>query len=81
MSRAWPRMMTADTARKYLDGLDPMLDYGVSPDFRRGVPYYDRAAIDRILDGNQDSAPPAGDDPESAFEAWRTRRGAAAGRP
>lgn len=79
--RAWPRMMKADTARKYLDGLDPMLDYGVAPDFRRGEPYYDRDAIDRVLDGGQDSRPPAADDADSALEGWRARRGAAAGRP
>lgn len=74
---AWPRLMRARTARRYLDGLDPLQDLGVAPEFRRGEPYYDRAAIDRALDAEKGLAPPMGDDPESALQAWIARHGAA----
>jgi hypothetical protein len=77
----WPRLMSDRQARRYVGGLDPMLDLGVTPSFFRGERYYDRALIDRVLDANRDSAPAHGDDPESALQAWRDRRGAAAGRP
>lgn len=77
----WPRLMSARTARKYLDGLDPLLELGVEPQFHRGHPYFDRAAIDRAVDSNRGIAPPSGDDPDAALEAWLRRDGAVAGRP
>jgi len=73
--------MRAQTAARYLDGLDPMLELGVTPQFRRGEPYYDKAEIDRALDGSAESAPPGGDDPDLALHNWIESHGASARRP
>lgn len=77
----WPRLMRAPTARKYLDGLDPLLELGVAPQFHKGEPFFDRLEIDRKLDADGGIAPPSGDDPESALQSWIARDGAAARRP
>lgn len=68
--------MRLRTARRYLDGLDP-LELGVTPEFRRGQPYYDKAAIDAKLDGDRGIAAPFTDDPDTALQAWIESRGAA----
>ena len=73
----WPRLMSKRTARKYLDGLDPMLELGVAPQFYRGEEFYDRAVIDRAVDASQGIAPPSGDDPDSALAAWQQSHGSA----
>lgn len=79
---AWPRIMKPATARKYLDGLDPLHDYGVAPQFFRGEAYYDRAELDRVLDAHVGIvAASAGDDPDALLAAWSSRRGAPARRP
>lgn len=76
MTAAWPRLMRAPTAKRYLDGLDPLLELGATPQFRRGEAYYDRVELDRLLDGARESAPSAGDDPDGALQAWRESHGA-----
>ena len=77
----WPRLMRTPTARRYLDGLDPLLELGATPQFHRGEPYFDRAELDRLVDGNRESTPPMGDDPDAALLDWIARDGAAARRP
>lgn len=74
MTTAWPRLMRVRTARKYLDGLDPMQDLGVGPEFHRGEPYYDKAAIDRAVDGNRATSAAREDDPDAALRAWEEGR-------
>ena len=78
---AWPRLMRARTARRYLDGLDPLLELGATPAFHRGEPFFDRAELDRLIDAGRESSPPMGDDPDSALSAWIASDGAAARRP
>ena len=77
----WPRLMSKRMATRYLGGLDPMLEFGATPRFHRGEPYYDRAELDRLVDGERESALPMGDDPDSALSAWIASDGAAARRP
>lgn len=74
---AWPRLMRERTARRYLDGLDPAADLGVSREWRKGEWYYDRLAIDRALDGKGGLAAAQADDPDLALQAWQQGRGAA----
>lgn len=72
----WPRLMRERTAKRYLDGLDPLLELGVQPEFFRGERFYDRATIDRALDRNHASAAIREDDPDAALAAWEANRGA-----
>jgi hypothetical protein len=73
---AWPRLMRAPTARKYLDGLDP-LELGVTPEFRRGEPYYDRVMIDAKIDADRGIDAPSDNDPDGALQVWLKSHGAA----
>jgi hypothetical protein len=77
MSAAWPRLMPQPMARRYMGGLDPLLEFGATPRFHRGQPYFDKAELDRILDAGRESAPPMGDDPDAALSAWLTSDGPA----
>ncbi len=72
----WPRLMTARRARRYLDGLDPLVDFGVAPEFHRGEAYYDRVQLDRAIEGNRATNPVREDDPDAALAAWEQSRGA-----
>ena len=72
---AWPRLMRERTARRYLDGLDPFKDLGVTPEYRRGEPFFDRVAIDRAVDGKGGLTPVRDDDPDRALAAWREGHG------
>jgi hypothetical protein len=73
--------MRTPTARRYLDGLDPLLEFGATPQFHKGEPYFDRAELDRLVDGARESSPPMGDDPDSALANWIESHGAAERRP
>lgn len=74
----WPRLMNERTARRYVGGLDPLRDFGVTPQFHRDQPYFDKLSIDRAIDAKAGlTPPPGGDDPETALQAWRESRGSA----
>lgn len=81
MGAAWPRLLPAPAARRYVGGLDPLLDLGATPQFHRGEPYFDRRELDRLVDGGRESTPPDGDDPDAALSDWISRHGAAQRRP
>ena len=77
----WPRLLTKRMAARYLGGLDPLLEFGATPRFHRGEPYFDRVELDRLVDAGRESTPPMGDDPDSALTVWLESDGAFARRP
>jgi hypothetical protein len=77
MTALWPRLLPAASAKRYMGGLDPMIEFGATPQFRRGEVFYDRVELDQLLDAGRESAPPVGDDPDSALQAWIEGHGAA----
>lgn len=75
-----PRLLTLGKARLYLSGLHPS-EIDVAPVFVRGKAMYDKALIDRKVDGMSGIAPSSDrDDPDTALQSWITSHGAAAGR-